>query len=335
MKRFSNYIFIFSIVGLTFSCVEPDEPALSGEASLGGLLTVSTPSLSFNPGAMAEYTLDVIPFQSGSVTTKTIDVFATFSTVERDAAGAKVLRDENKLITLDEKEGSTTALTTNQILLGTMTAPKDDATVSLTVDYATLSAGIIVPDVEVDGQVFPAYNGGALPAAETDLLIGDRWTVTFISTLSNGTKVENGDGAAIGVAARFAGNYELETGQYWRANALESFAWLETFTVESIDATTYLITTWALWDDQELYFQIDASTNAISYPATDPSGAVQQINDLDVITCAANSADLPNVPCSTSNVATADPDGHDKLDMIAGYIGGTGSREFWKVIVKP
>ncbi|NQU34746.1 MAG: hypothetical protein HQ521_16070 [Bacteroidetes bacterium] len=65
----------------------------------------------------------------------------------------------------------------------------DNVTKSMSLDYAAL------------------INGLGMPADESELLIGDSWTLSYVSIMEDGRSVKNGAKTAIGVANFFAGDY--------------------------------------------------------------------------------------------------------------------------------
>jgi len=62
-------------------------------------------------------------------------------------------------------------------------------TVTLTYDYASLIAGL------------------SMPADESELTIGDKWTLTYVAIMEDGRSVPNSTKTLIGVANFFAGDY--------------------------------------------------------------------------------------------------------------------------------
>ena len=331
MKRLSNYIIILSIIGMAFSCNDPDEPEITANATQGGLLTVSTPLINYVVGDGATYSITVIPYQSPDVRTTSIDVRAVFQTIERATDGTLVYRNADGDIVADATLGSTTTVTSNEVSIGTISPDDINSSVSLDVVYADLVDGFTVSGT--------SYNSGSIPANDGDLIIGDVWNITFVSTTSSGQTLTNAAGASISVATRYAGTYNVIDKDYFRIGVDRSdldSQWPATQDIKSIDAVTYEQLEYiGLFDGNQLFFQIDPTTLAITYPA-EWAGVAQILNDQPITTCEANPGDLTNVPCATSNEARPDADGKDILDMTVGYFtAGSGPREFWTLLQKP
>lgn len=326
MKKLNNsFIFIFICV-LAFSCLDPDEIDTSKNATEGGLVEATNPLVNYIVGSDTTYRLNLRVYQ-GDVISETVELLATFNTVERDVDGEIVYRDEYGEIS-DAETGSITSVSSNEVSLGTITP-----------DAIT---GIYYYDFDFEAEVMDqfvingtSFNEGAIPESDGDLLIGDNWTVNFYSTRSDGEIVTSSDQTTVSVATRYAGSYLHVDTQYWRVGALETFTWLDGIDIESIDATTYKMNGFALWDDQELYFQIDPATNAITFP-DEWDGVAQTLNDQPITTCITAPADLSNIPCGEeTNIVTPMEDGADVITMSVGYFtAGSGAREFYFVLVK-
>lgn len=91
-------------------------------------------------------------------------------------------------------------VTSNKVLIKTIDVTSananDDADKTYTITYDDLKKGITV-------------GGGALPADENLLPIGDSWTLTYVSVMADGRRVDNSNTTQIDVSNRWAASYLL------------------------------------------------------------------------------------------------------------------------------
>jgi len=293
-------LFIFCILALTpifFQCDSIDDLVTDG-AKEGGLVELTNPSLNYVVGNTSSYSFSMLVYQAEMKVTKLYFYKSFFSNADT-AWSNEVLE--------------TTINVTNN-LTHTITSPG--------YFYADLINGLTV-------------DGNALPAADGELTIGDFFSFRVVSELSDGRQMQMGDQVKLTVSTRFAGKYRFVEGVYWRLGVLMNTGsyWANPYwEFQSIDAKTYKMIGLSAWDDNVLYFQIEAD-NTITYPA-EWDGVAQSLNDFDLITCAANGALLTNVNCGASNyVVKDDVGGKDRLYMSFGY-NSAGPREFYQVMEK-
>jgi hypothetical protein len=228
---------------------------------------------------------------------------------------------------------SETGSTSNEELLTTLPISDitvgDNASFNFSFTYEDLIAGLTI-------------DGAPLPANDAELNIGDFWSLTYITTTSDGDIHTNRSITKVSVATRFAGLYRTIDAKYYRIGVLTytTADWPAETLIESVDATTYRVVDYfgAFGPPNEWYFQID-SNDVITYPDTTPSGDPQLGNGAPFITCQTNSSDFANdgLPCgSDSNyVERDDVNGADKLYMTFGYYtDGSGPRTFYQVLEK-
>jgi len=297
---FKISLFAFLALGL-FSC-EEDSDTLTGNKNTGGLLTVQKTNIAYvvGNGDTFQYATDLSAFQ-GREKVKTIEVYNQFTNVDGDVS--------------------------NKVLLTTLTLPNNQQleTTNLSVTYPQLIAGLTI-------------NGMALPTSDSGLNIGDYWTLSYVTTSSDGGVTENAAKTKVSVGTRFAGTYRVVEGQYWRIGVHRTdINWddLEVV-IESVDATTYKKVKYAgPFDGNEFYFTIDASDNVL-VPTT-YNGNTQLLNGAPATNCTENPGDLTNAcPYGTiSNTVVRDNvNGKDRIYMTYGYLAGSGPREFYEILEK-
>lgn len=306
MKKI-KYLFLalFTMISLV-SCTDEDNDELTGDAITGGLLTVNNRSIGYVVGDGGTYIASGSVFQGNDQTTS-IGIYISFT-------------DSQTGETSNEKLYETIQLADTSI--------GSNVDFSSSFSYENLSSDLSLSD-------------GPVSSDDTQLNIGDFFNVRYESTLKTGSVITNSVSTKVSVGTRFAGTYAPLAGAYYRIGVLtyETADWLlycpETL-IESVDATTYrVIEYFGVFGGNEWYFQID-SNDRISYPDNTPSGDAQTGNGAPFITCAANSADLTNIPCGleTNKVIRSD-DGKDILIMSFGYYtAGSGSREFYQELEK-
>ena len=306
MKKI-KYLFLalFTMISLV-SCTDEDNDELTGDAITGGLLTINNRSIGYVVGDGGTYIASGSVFQGNDQTTS-IGIYISFT-------------DSQTGETSNEKLYETIQLADTSI--------GSNVDFSSSFSYENLSSDLSLSD-------------GPVSSDDTQLNIGDFFNVRYESTLKTGSVITNSVSTKVSVGTRFAGTYAPLAGAYYRIGVLtyETADWLlycpETL-IESVDATTYrVIEYFGVFGGNEWYFQID-SNDRISYPDNTPSGDAQTGNGAPFITCAANSADLTNIPCGleTNKVIRSD-DGKDILIMSFGYYtAGSGSREFYQELEK-
>lgn len=294
-----KYIFIamFSLA-LATSCTDDDNDELTGGATEGGLVTLNSAAIGYVVGNDGTYTASGEVYQ-GLEKTIAIDVYKSFTDSETGDSTEELLFESISLS--DIQQGSANVF-------------------SLQFKFENLIEG------------FPS-----LPTTDSELKIGDFWTLRFVSTLQGGTQVTNASTVKVSVGTRFAGLYKTLEAEYWRIGSFNATAtsWPDETLIESVDATTYRVVEYfGLFSGNEWYFQIDENDN-ITYPDETPSGDGQLGNGQPFITCA--SGDLTNIPCgsATNIVIRDDVNGKDKLVMSYGYFTpDSGPREFYQVLEK-
>lgn len=299
-------LFAFFALGI-FSC-EEDSDTLTGNENTGGKVSVDKNNIGYvvGNGDGFEYTANLTAFQ-GREKVQTVAVYKQFTDINGNVS--------------------------NKELLTTLTFPN-------TQQNEVIALSFTYPDL-IDGLTI---SGTPLSSDDTDLNIGDYWTLTYVSTSSDGDVTENATTTKVAVGTRFAGNYKCVEGAYYRINVFtydESF-WPPVTIIESVNSTTYRVkkyfgpfTNTSTATGGDYYFTIDSS-DIISYPATTPDGVAQQGNTQPFISCLTAPAEFNNVPCTGSNyVVRDDITGKDRLYMTFGYLNAPGApREFYQVMEK-
>jgi len=151
MKNLKIYsLALLLLVGFSFVACQGDSDELTGNASVGGLLTSATPAITYALGSSptAQQSASVSLFQ-GAVQTVSIDVYKQFT----DATGLKSANVFYKTLTFP---------------LATQVE-----TVNYTFTYAELIAGLSI-------------GGVALPTSDATISVGSFWTLTYLSKTSEG-----------------------------------------------------------------------------------------------------------------------------------------------------
>lgn len=331
MKFNKISILLIALIFAFGACTEPDNivPTNSdwdgeGFEVGGGLLDVTTSSINYIVGDGKTYTCEFGVKQGADNKTVKVEVYSSFHAYKR--AG------EQDTLVLDES-GNPIPLTSNEIVFKTFDITETtNHFLSFDFTYEDLIANL-----EIDG--------GALPTSDGELSIGDYWEFRFVSTTSEGNVYENYKRTNIAVSTRFAGTYKSIGGYYFHPSynpaPYLTDLWLgETVIISSVDAITYKFEDWGIlsgWEGNVLYFQIDPVTGAITYPE-EWNGTAQTLNGLPLLVAERNPNDLTYViPLAGENIDKAikdDVDGKDQLNMVHGYMGGSGPREFHILLEK-
>ena len=306
MKKLS-YLFL-SLSAMFVACSDDNFDTLTGNENTGGLVSVNKVNIGYvvGNGDTFQYTANVSAFH-GREKVQTVDVYKQFTNIDGDVS--------------------------NKVLLTTITFPnaQQTETFCLAFTYPQLISGLTI-------------NGASISSDDTTLNIGDYFTLTYVSTSSDGDVTENATTTKVAVGTRFAGNYKCIEGSYYRIGVLTRVGtdWPPVTVIESVNSTTYRVkkyfgpfTNSSTATGGDYYFSIDSSGN-ITYPLTTPTGVSQSGNGQPFISCQTHPGELNNVQCSSSNyVVRDDVAGKDKLYMSFGYLNAPGeSREFYQVMEK-
>ena len=291
---------VLTVFALT-SCVDDDNDELTGGAITGGLVNVKNPLITYVVGSGNTYSASGSVYQ-GNVQVESVDIYKSFTTVDGDS--------------------------TDEVFFTTVTVP--NTTVGQTVSFALqftyedLIAGLTL-------------NGSALPADDSQLNIGDFWTLRYFGNTSTGSSNANGNVTKVAVGTRYAGVYTVVESEYWNSGSFLGNWNGGDRIIESVDAVIYRHVGHAYWDDNEYYFTVDNTTNYITVLDVDLAGDGTLINGSPIMTCEGAGGDFEMIPCDAS-VSKATPDdvnGEDQLEFTMGYFRGIGAtREFYERIVK-
>lgn len=304
MKKLFAFLFVLAIASSCDSgstLIDDSEDLLSGNAPTGGLVKVGNPLLTYVVGGGATYTA-AGTIQQARVYTSGVEVYKSFT-------------------------NSVTGATSNRELLTNVpvsdTNPGDIAPFSYSFTYEDLISGLSI-------------DGTPLPADDSNLNIGDFWTLEYVSTTSEGNVVRNSNATKVAVGTRYAGVYEVVESEYWNSGSfLGNWNGGERI-IESVDASIYRHVGHAYWDDQEYFFTVDNETGYITILEEDLEGNGELINGSPIMTCD-GSYNYEMIPCdgTTSKATPDDVDGADQLELTVGYFRGVGAtREFYERLVK-
>jgi hypothetical protein len=305
MKKINLYFLsLIAVFGL-FSCEDDNNDELTGDATEGGLLDVRSNLVAYvvGNGNTFDYTATVNLFQ-GDVKTTKIDVYKSFTNVDGD--------------------------TSNEAFLKSIDVPLSPQSqdININVNYNELISGLTL-------------NGSPLPASDGGLNIGDFWTLKYVCTTVEGNAHVNRATTKVSVGTRFAGNYRVIQGEYWRIGVYRpDVAWVgQTRTIESVNATTYRFLNWVGPFEATTnthYFTIDGS-DVVRTPVI-YDGAAQLLNGFGVINCEETPTDITNA-CGwagpQNTVVRDDVTGKDLIYRTYGYYTtGSGPREIYEVLEK-
>lgn len=300
MKKFKLYFLALIVVTGLFSC-EEDSDTLTGGAATGGLLTINSGLVGYvvGNGNDFKYPVKVTGFQ-GEVTTTKIEVYKSFTNV----AGKK----------------------SNEILYKTITVaetPKNQVT-DFNVTFNELRAGLTV-------------NGSPLPSDDSLLVIGDAWTLRYVTTTSNGDVHENSKTTKVAVGTRFAGTYRVIDSNYWRLGVSNGGWNGDIRVIESVDATTYRFVGYAggFANVTNTHYFTISPAGVVNTPQT-YKGAVQLLNGQPTINCSSNPTDMAK-SCGyagpQNTVTKDDVNNKDRIYRTYGYFtAGSGPREFYEAL---
>jgi hypothetical protein len=119
--------------------------------------------------------------------------------------------------------------------------------------------------------------GLGMPANEGDLNIGDAWTLSYVSVMADGRKVDNGNKTTIAVANFFAGPYEKRMIYHHPAYGTypNDIYVDETSNVDLVAKNAYECDDWfGAWEDNTVTIHIDPAANYALTLTTDRSDAV-------------------------------------------------------------
>jgi hypothetical protein len=310
MKKIKYLILPLIAVFAFTSCVDDDNDVLTVDAILGGLLDIDQGAIGYVVGNDGTYKVSGSVYQ-GRVQTNMVDIYKSFTTE---------------------------MTTSNETLLASI--PITNTTISekgifeYSFKYEDLIEGLNI-------------DGTALPPMDSQLIIGDFWTLRFASTTSEGNINFNANITKVSVGNRFAGTYKVIDSDYWRINVQSTGAdWIgEERIIESVNASTYrhlgvgpfdpetIVTGFGLpVEESHLYFSI-TSSDELNYENVGNTTLLE----VPYMSCVTNPDLFTNVPCgSTSNyVVRDDVNGRDLIYMTYGYLTpNSGPREFYEVLEK-
>jgi hypothetical protein len=301
-----KYIYLFLTIASfgVMSCNNPEQDVLTGNKNEGGLLNVKNILVPYvvGNGNDFEYKASISAFQ-GDVKVQTVDIYKTFTNVD--------------------------GVSSNTALLKTVTFPVAAQVENL--DFTT-TFNELIAGLQIDGV--------ALSSDDSNLNIGDYWTLKYVSRTSAGTSAENLKTTKVAVGTRFAGQYSVVQCEYWRIGVIRpdvTGSFLGTVvTIESVNATTYRKLEYCgPFSGNEFYFTIDSADNVLV--PTLYNGEAQILNALEAINCTENPGEMTNA-CGFAGIQNKavrdDVDGKDRIYMTYGYLASTGSREFYEVLEK-
>lgn len=173
MRKYFKYLAV-ALVGSFFllsSCIETDD-LMTSNVGVGGLVTPVAKNIPYKLGATPSFDVSVLVPVGPAI--QKVEMYKTFTNID--------------------------GKNSNTALLGTLDVNGANATADFS-GKVTLNYAALIKDLSVAGQ--------ALPANEGLLNIGEAWTITFVSIMSDDQRtVNNAATTSIGVANQYAGDYQ-------------------------------------------------------------------------------------------------------------------------------
>lgn len=171
-----------------------------------------------------------------------------------------------------------------------------NVTKTISYTYATLSKGL------------------EMPSDETTLTIGDKWTLTYVSIMEDGRKVDSSSKTSISIANFFAGTYSVEM-KYFHPTAGGSYpttpysSYTKDIDMSALSAAECQV--WfGVWEDNKITIRINSDNRvALAFERTDAT-----MGD----------------PNNSAKISKYDPS-TGKIELYYSYPGSGGYRIFWAV----
>lgn len=325
------YISFLALVAVFFIQCDSVDDLMTENALEGGLVEMSTTAINYVIGAGGTYTFDLFIHQEGASKINTVNIY-------KSCFYAAAIPWYNPSDTTHATADSVAAKYTDEIL---------EHTISIANTTTSHSIGTLDWGWEELREGLTQEDGNELPADEGSMEIGNYFQFVIEVELSDGRIVKQRTPIKMAVSTRYAGTYVSLGGAYYHPdywpNAYTSPLWLnQEMIISSVDAITYKWEDWGIHSGANflgntLYFQVDPVTNKITYPE-EWNGVAQTLNDYPLITPIRNELDMSyTIPLAGPNINTAIPDdveGKDLLNMVHGYMGTSGPREFYQLLQK-
>jgi len=170
-SKIKVFLLLITALGFMFNACNESKDLLTADAKTGGLV-IPTGSIPYKLGATPVVSIDLtIPMGPGITS---IEVYNKYI----DAVAGKE---------------------SNQVLMKTVDVALANSTEKLAKPY-TVTYTDLIKDLKVNGQ--------ALPANEALLPIGNSWSLSYVSVMSDGRKVVNNATTTVAVANKYAGFYQ-------------------------------------------------------------------------------------------------------------------------------
>jgi hypothetical protein len=301
MKKIKYILLTLFTIATVVSCIDEDNDELTGDATTGGFISVNNQLISYVVGSGATYSATGNILQ-GREQTSSVNIYKSFT-------------------------NNTTGGVSNEVLLKTISI--DNTTMGQSANFVlSFTYEELISDLILDGS--------PLPTLDSDLNIGDYWSLRYASNTSKGDLNFNAKTTKVAVGTRYAGVYTVEDSSYFRLG-VDGGNWNSTDRIiESVNASIYRHKGVSFWDDNEFYFTVDPSTNVITIMNVDLAGNGVLLNGQPIMTCDSNSGfTVLTCDASTSVAVPDDINGADQLIMTVGYLtAGSGPREFFEKMVK-
>ena len=312
MKNIKLFTYVAAIAIALVSCEEKGDILIDNQ-NVGGLISPVNKAITYVIGNGDTFAYNEIlnVNQSGPLQVTKIYIYKSFV---------------NKKGTIDEADD----ITSNEVLFRTYDVPTNsqNVNISFSVNYTQLISGLTV-------------SGLPISSVDTNLFIGDAFTLRYEQLRSDGKTVESSRASnaitKLSIGTRLAGKYKTIEAVYYRIGLLNTTttSWPAEIVVESVDATNYKIVERfgffppTLTDKNNIRFIVNG--NNITYSPSQVTG-----NDQPFITCGSSPSNFnAEVNCGTSNKVVFDNvNQKDRLYMTFGYLSPSGPRVFYQVLEK-
>jgi len=232
LYKASALVMIFTVLALN-SCVDPVD-LVTENAKEGGLVDVLSQSVPFKAGTNPTILVEFeIPIGPGI---ESVEVQKTFTTVDGESSNTVVL----------------TTIAINKA------NEQDIVEESFTVVYDDLIEGLSV-------------GGSPLPDSDSEMSIGDSWTLEYIAIMSDGRRVANNGTTNIGIANPYAGKYS-RVGHLLHPSAGDLYYDETGLDLKTVDAST-LKTLVGYWENPNYILTIKVNPDYTCTIGGDVSGS--------------------------------------------------------------
>ncbi len=181
-----------------------------------------------------------------------------------------------------------------------------------------------------------------VPEDDADLVVGDKFIISYKAKTSEGNAHWNAPKTEVGVSSPFAGVYTVIASDYWRIGVQSGAAdWTgQDRVVKSISPTVLKHEGWGPWladvfPGDPMYLYLESPDESAITILTEWEGELLRGPGDTPIGCETHPNAMVNVPCTDTNFMEFRENGKHLITLSYGYeIVGSGFREFYEVLEK-